>query len=307
VKQAKCPATSPIFRQAPPRGPRHWSYPALSPKAKEQNMDKMVVVVFATEPKAYEGLRAFSDLHREGSLTVYSDAVIAKDTAGTVALRQSASIGPVGTLLGGATGTLIGLLGGPAGAAAGMIAGGLGGSAYDVANLGIGADFVNEVSKRLTPGKAAVVAEIEEEWITPLDDHMDRLGGAVYRRSRRDVIDFQDERDAAALQQELERMKQELAQAKGAAKAKINEKMASTQAALKAAEGRAKARVETINKTIDTKIEALKDQASKSTGEAKARLEQQIADIKADRQSRSAKLHQAWQLTKEALTISPRH
>ena len=75
-------------------------------------MDKMVVVVFDTEAKAYEGVRALSDLHREGSLTVYSDAVIAKDTNGTVALRQSASIGPVGTLLGGATGALIGLLGG---------------------------------------------------------------------------------------------------------------------------------------------------------------------------------------------------
>jgi uncharacterized membrane protein len=270
-------------------------------------MDKMVVVVFDTEAKAYEGLRALSDLHREGSLTVYSDAVIAKDAAGKVAVRQSASIGPVGTLLGGATGALIGLLGGPVGAAAGMAAGSLGGSAYDVANLGIGADFVNEVSKRLTSGKAALVSEVEEEWITPLDDRMDGLGGTVYRRSRRDVIDFQDERDAAALQQELDRMKQELAQAKSAAKDKINAKIASTQAALKAAEDRAKARAETINKTIDTKIQALKDQASKSTGEAKARLERQSAEIKADHESRAAKLHQAWQLTKEALSISPRH
>ncbi len=270
-------------------------------------MDKMVVVVFDTEAKAYEGVRALSELHREGSLTVSSDAVIAKDPSGAVALRRSASIGPVETVLGGVTGTLIGLLGGPVGAAAGMIAGSLGGSAFDLANLGVGADFVVEVSKRLTPGRAAVVAEIEEQWITPLDDHMDKLGGTVYRRSRRDVVDFQDERDAAALQQELDQMKQELAQAKGAAKDKLNAAIARTQAALKAAEGRAKARVETINKTIDTKIQALKDQASKSTGEAKARLERQIADIKADHESRAAKLHQAWQLTKEALSIFPRH
>ena len=119
-------------------------------------MDKMVVVVFDTEPKAYEGLQALSELHREGSLTVYSDAVIAKGTDGKVAVRQSASMGPVGALLGGATGTLIGLLGGPTGAATGMFAGGLGGAAYDVANLGVGADFVDEVSKRLKPAKAAV-------------------------------------------------------------------------------------------------------------------------------------------------------
>jgi uncharacterized membrane protein len=270
-------------------------------------MDKMIVAVFDTEAKAYEGLRALGELHREGSLTVYSDAVVAKDATGTVALRQSGSVGPVGTLLGGATGTLIGLLGGPAGAAAGMLVGSVGGSAFDIANLGVGTDFVDEVSKRLTPGRAAVVAEIEEEWITPLDDRMDKIGGNVFRRSRRDVIDYQDERDAAALRQELDQMQKELAQAKGEAKAKLNAKIASTQAALKSAEGRAKARIDAVNKTIDSKMQALKDQASKSTGEAKARLEQQIAEIKADQESRAAKLHQAWQLTKEALSISPRH
>jgi uncharacterized membrane protein len=267
-------------------------------------MDKMIVAVFDTETKAYEGQRALGELHREGSLTVYADAVVAKDANGTVALRQSGSIGPVGTLLGGATGTLIGLLGGPPGAAAGMLVGSVGGSAFDIANLGVGADFVDEVSKRLTPGRAAVVAEIEEEWITPLDDRMDGIGGRVYRRSRRDVIDYQDERDAAALQHELDQMRKELAQAKGDAKEKLNAKIASTQAALKSAEDRAKARIDFVNKAIDSKIQALKDHASKSTGEAKARLEQQIAEIKADRDSRAAKLHQAWQLTKEALRIS---
>jgi uncharacterized membrane protein len=270
-------------------------------------MDKMAVIVFATEPKAYEGLRALADLHQEGSLTVYSDAVVAKDASGTVAVRQSASIGPVGTLLGGATGTLIGLLGGPAGAAAGMLAGTLGGASYDVANLGIGADFVDEVSKRMTPGKAAVVAEIEEEWIAPLDARMEKAGGVVYRRSRRDVIDFQDERDAAALRQEIDQMQKELAQAKGEAKEKLNSAIASTQAALKAAEQRAKARVDGVNKTVEAKLQALKDQVSKSSGEAKARLEQQIAQIKADHDTRKTKLQQAWQLTKEALKPSPRH
>jgi uncharacterized membrane protein len=264
-------------------------------------MDKMVVVVFATEAKAYEGLRALAELHREGSLTVYSDAVIAKDASGSVAVRQSASIGPVGALLGGATGTLIGLLGGPAGAAAGMLAGSLGGASYDVANLGVGADFVDEVSKRLTAGKAAVVAEIEEQWIAPLNDCMEKAGGTVHRRSRSDVIDYQDARDAVALQQELDQLQEELAQAKGEAKQKLKTTIVGTQAALKAAEGRAKARVDAMNKTVDTKIQTLRDQASKSTGEAKARLEQQIAQIKADHEMRGAKLHQAWQLTKEAL------
>jgi hypothetical protein len=193
------------------------------------------------------------------------------------------------------------------GAAAGMLAGSVGGSAFDIANLGVGADFIDDVSKRLTPGRAAVVAEIEEGWIAPLDDRMDAIGGNVYRRSRRDVIDYQDERDAVALQQELDQMREELSKAKGKAKDKLDARIASTQAALKSAEDRAKARVDSVNKIIDSKIQALKDQASKTTGEGKARLEKQITEIKADRDSRAAKLHQAWQLTKEALRVSPRH
>src|SRR5215468_11218083 len=270
-------------------------------------MDKMIVAVFDTEAKAYEGLRALGELHREGSLTVYSDAVVAKDTNGTVALRQSGSVGPVGTLLGGATGTLIGLLGGPAGAAAGMLVGSLGGAAYDVANLGVGADFVDEVSKRLTPGRAAVVAEIEEQWIVPLNDRMEKEGGTVYRRSRSEVIDFEDQRDADALRQEMNQMQAEFAQAKGDAKEKLKATMASTQASLKAAEGRATARVDEANKAMDAKMKALQEQASKSTGEAKARLEQQIANFKSERDMRTNKLHQAWQLTKEALGIPAHH
>jgi hypothetical protein len=185
-----------------------------------------------------------------------------------------------------------------------MVAGTVGGAAYDVANLGVGTDFVEEVSKRLAPGKAAVVAEIEEQWIAPLDTRMDKAGGTVFRRSRSDVIDLQNARDAAALQQELDQMQEELAQAKGQAKEKLKATIASTQAALEAAKGRAKARVDAVKTTIDTKIQTLQDQASKSTGEAKARLEQQIAHIKAERDTRGAKLQQAWQLAKEALSPS---
>ena len=265
-------------------------------------MDRMIVAVFDSEPKAYEGLRALAELHGEGSLTVYSDALIAKDASGRIALRQSASVGPVGTVLGGTTGTLIGLLGGPAGAAVGS----LGGVAYDIANLGVGADFVEEVARGLTPRKSAVVAEVEEGWIAPLNARIGSIGGKVYRRSRSDVIDFQNDRDAATLRREMGELQNELAQAMGDAKEGIKSAIGSTRAALEAAEGRARARIDAMNRTVDTKLQALQAQAAKSKGEARAQLERQIADIKSDRDLRTTKLHQAWQLTKEAFGISSR-
>ena len=45
-------------------------------------MDKVVAVVFNDEKQAYEGLRAFRDLHADGSITLYSNAVVAKDASG---------------------------------------------------------------------------------------------------------------------------------------------------------------------------------------------------------------------------------
>jgi hypothetical protein len=85
--------------------------------------------------------------------------------------------------------SLIGLLGGPVGLAVGAVTGAAAGSLYDLAQLGVSEDFVAEVSRQLSPGKAAVIAEVDEEWITPLDARMEPLGGVVFRRSRGEFID----------------------------------------------------------------------------------------------------------------------
>jgi len=263
-------------------------------------MDKMIVVVFDAETRAYEASRALADLHREGSLAVYSAVVIAKEAGGRISTRQGADQGPVATALGMATGALIGALGGPAGLAAGTAAGAVGGSMVDFANAGVGLDFLDETSRQLTPGKAAVVAEIEEDWVTPLDTRMEALGGTIYRRPRVDVVDAQMERDAAARQAELNHLQAELNQATGQAKAKLEAKVDDAKAKLEAAKNHAKARVDEINRETQAKIQSLYDQASKAPGDAKARLEKRIDEIKADHQIRSEKLGQAWHLTKEA-------
>ena len=82
-------------------------------------VDRMLVVVFDSEPKAYEGKRALLQLESEGSIVVYAGAVIAKNAAGDVTVKQSNDSGPLGTLVGTSLGSVIGLLGGPTGVAIG--------------------------------------------------------------------------------------------------------------------------------------------------------------------------------------------
>ncbi len=265
--------------------------------------DKMIVVIFDNEKQAYEGFKALKDLHAEGSITLYASAVITKDGDGKVTVKQTAERGPLGTGVGLVTGGLIGLLGGPVGAAHGAYAGSLGGVLYDLAKAGVDADFLGEVEENLQPGKAAVVAEIWEAWVMPVDTRMEAVGGVVFRQVRQEVLDSQLERDAAALKAEVADLKAEHARADREAKAKLQAKISTAKARLRATRDRAKAAAEATKHEMDAKVKSLKEQMAKAQGDAKAKLKARIAEVQSGYKQRANKLHQAWKLTKEALAL----
>ena len=264
-------------------------------------MDKMIVVVFDSESKAYEGSKALKELHDEGSITLYASAVIAKDAGGKVSVKEAADEGPIGTAVGLATGSLIGLLGGPVGVAIGAYVGSFGGMLYDLATVGVGEDFLAEVGGQLKPGKTAVVAEVEEDWSMPVDTRMEAAGGVVLRRGIGEVQDALIERDSDALEAELAQLKAEYAQATGNAKVKLQTKIDATKAKLQATHDRAKAQIEATKQKMDAKIKSLQEQASKAKGDAKVKIEARIAEVRSEYEWRSDKLKQAWELTKQAL------
>src|SRR5271169_5917347 len=133
----------------------------------ERIMDRMLVVVFNNEVQAYQGRQALLQLDSDGNISVYAYAVLAKHADGTASVKQGDDSGPIGTLLGTSFGSLIGLLGGPVGLAVGAGVGVLTGAAVDLNDARIGDDFIDDVTKKLTPNKFAVVAEIEEDWTAP--------------------------------------------------------------------------------------------------------------------------------------------
>jgi len=265
-------------------------------------MDKMLVVVFDSELKAYEGSRALQELQNEGSINLYAKAVIARDADGKVTVKEQGDMGPVGTAVGLLTGSLIGLLGGPVGLAIGAYAGTVGGLFYDLGQLTVGGDFLSEVEQSLLPGKAAVVAEAWEEWTTPVDARMESLGGVVIRRTRGDIVDAQIERDSAALNADLAELEAEYDQATGEAKANLQKKIDAVKAKLHATQEAIEAKIEASQKETEAKIKSLQEQAAKESGERKAKREARIAELKADQKRRSDLLKQAWELTKEAVS-----
>ena len=59
-------------------------------------------------------------------------------------------------------------------------------------------------------------------------------------------------------------------------------------------------KIESIKQEGDAKIKAMQEQAAKASGEMKAKLEKRIEETRADYKRRADKLHQAWELIKEA-------
>jgi len=261
----------------------------------------MLVAVFDTESAAFEGLSALRDLHGDGDITLYASAVMVKDKTGKITVKQEADEGPVGTAVGLLTGSLIGILGGPAGLALGASLGGLTGFLGDLARGGIGATFLDDVSKTLTPGKAAVVTEVEESWTTPVDTRVHKLGGIVFRRLRSEVVEDQLVRESAAFEADLKALEDDLKRGVAENRAAIQKDIEQVKKQIKSTQEQAKARLDQAKAEMDARIKSLQEQAKGASERAKARIEKRIADVKADFEVRSKKLNQAWTLTKEAL------
>ncbi len=289
--------------QLPTTPIQRWSLNVKDSRLKRRKMmDKILVIIFDNESKAYEGSRALQELQHEGSIHLYTKAVIIRDAGGKVEVMELSDKGPQGTAVGLLTGSLVGLVGGPVGLLIGAGAGTVGGSLFDLVSMGLGEDFLYEVGESLRPGKSAVVAEVWERWVLPVDTRMEALGGVVFRRVRRDILDDQIERDVATLKVEIAELEAERDQATGEAKGKLQKRVDAAKARLQATQDAIQARIEASQKETDAKIKSLQEQAAKESGERKAKREARIAELKADQKRRSDLLKQAWELTKQALS-----
>lgn len=225
-------------------------------------MERMLVVIFDNEKKAYEGTAALRELEGDGSIAVYAGAVVLKNADGTTSVKQVDDLDPIGTLVGTSVGGLIGLLAGPVGMAIGAASGLTLGAFADIADLRVGDDFVEDVSQSLTPNKVAVVAEIDEGWTTPVDTRMEALGGSVIRRGLSEVREEQRQAQIAAMKGDLAQLKEELAKANAARKAKLQSRIDYLQARIDQQQKKAQQRWDAFQARRSAKREAFKKNAA---------------------------------------------
>src|SRR5258705_3766481 len=143
-------------------------------------MNRMLVTVFDDQSKGYEAGRTLRSLHAGGSISLYSIALDVQSMQGKVSFRQVPGEELQAGILDVPTASLASLLGAPAGIAAKAAAGTLAEFLIDLFNVGVSPDFLNQISKHMVPGKVAVIAEIDEDGMIPLDACLEALVGNVF-------------------------------------------------------------------------------------------------------------------------------
>ena len=204
--------------------------------------------------------------------------MLTKNAEQNVIVKQEGDEFPLRTAGGAAIGALIGLLGGPIGLGVGALAGTLTGGIWNLNRAGVDSEFVDDASKKLTPGKWAIVADISEEWETPIDVRMAALGVTVLRANRKNVWRERHAREVAAIKQDIAHLKAEQAKTQTAQKTTIQTKIDILNKDLRAKEEQAKLRTKQEREEFKAKVDALKKKAAKARGEAKAKIKKRIAD-----------------------------
>jgi len=168
-------------------------------------MDKMLVAVFDSETKAYEGSRILRELDAQGILTLYAIAMIANWSEGEKRVAEvhlhndnqqkllirakyfgeAVKMDKQGRVL----------IPVAVGFSTGVIA--------DLNNASIGDDFIDDVTRLLLHGRVAVVAEVDEDLTTPVDIRMETIGGMVFRRALSDVKDTGHDEDVEAMKADI--------------------------------------------------------------------------------------------------------
>jgi uncharacterized membrane protein HdeD (DUF308 family)/uncharacterized membrane protein len=156
-----------------------------------QKTEKMLMAIFNSAPQALKGVYYLKDLHRAGDIALYTTAVIVKEPSGKVSIKQASERELNATPLGLLIGVVLGTFGGPLGTAIGGLIGALAGLIFDLVKTGVSADFLEEVSQFLDTGEAALLAEIAETSVAPLDVRLAKLGGRVYRWQRSEFVEDQ--------------------------------------------------------------------------------------------------------------------
>lgn len=150
----------------------------------------LIAVAFDATKDAGHALELVERAQKQGTLQVLNAAVLVKDGAGNVIVKDVRDIDPKkGRRLGAVTGGLIGLVGGPVGVVVGALAGaGAGSVAGAKIDLGFSEDFLNGLKKYLKPDTSALILLVEHKYYQQLSELIAEKKAVFFQQALTDTL-----------------------------------------------------------------------------------------------------------------------
>jgi len=247
-------------------------------------MENLVVTTFQNAQAAGDGLNRLKELDQLGDISIYNMAMIRKtDEKQFELLHHEGPDTEAMPATGAITGSLIGAIAGPLGMAIGMLTGVMVGSLDEHGSEDRASEFLDRVSKQLTPGTYAIVLDVEEDGEFIVNSYMEPFQGKTTHTDIAGLYDEYDEEQWDELDKEIDDEEKEWKNAldkdKASIKVKIdklkaeqNEKLAKTK--IVAAER--KNHLQTKINALDQRIKAGGEKAKEKLQERKEKLNQSL-------------------------------
>ena len=160
----------------------------------------VIIAAFPNEQGGKEALHELDEAKKRGVIGIKDAAVLTRDEHQKLHISDSADKGVGrGALIGGVAGAAVGLLAGPIGWAAlgGAAVGGLAGKLRE---HGFPHQRLKQMGDGLQPGSSAIVAVIEETWVTDVERMLVERGADLTTEAVAADIAAQLDREAEAAQ-----------------------------------------------------------------------------------------------------------
>jgi uncharacterized membrane protein/sporulation protein YlmC with PRC-barrel domain len=162
---------------------------AIPEQQRHSTTDIELIVLIVGEPaKADEALTVLKRLTKKGEFAILNAAVLVKDEASKLSLKEIGDVDAKhGALFGAVTGGLIGLVGGPVGAVVGAVAGAAtGGIAAKHIDMGFPDAYLKKLQAGLQPGNSALIVLVERKWVEQAMQALADFGGQLMRQTLTD-------------------------------------------------------------------------------------------------------------------------
>lgn len=151
-------------------------------------MENVIMLNVSAVEQARQSVRGLRRLHDAGDIRLEAFAVVERTEEGRIiVLDQVDDVQITATAAGGVVGGIVGLLTGPLGLLIGGATGAVVGSLFDLAEAESSDDVFRSLAWAVPPGRAATIAVATESAQTPVDAMASDLGITVVRRTRAEV------------------------------------------------------------------------------------------------------------------------